>query len=36
MFVIGAALAFWFGRGGIRTAGQAMRERLIKAALKDS
>ena len=36
MFVIGAALAFWFGLGGIRTARQAMKERLIKAAQKDS
>ena len=36
MIVIGAALGFWFGLGGIRTARQAMKERLIKAAQKDN
>lgn len=35
MILLGGALGYWFSLGGIRTARQAMKERLIKAAGKD-
>lgn len=34
-FALGGALGCWFSLGGIRTARQAMKERLIKAAEKE-
>lgn len=36
MILFGAALGYWFSLGGVRTARHAMKERLIKAAEKDS